>query len=284
MREPVPGWPVAAPGGRTPAAVEALRAEADRLGSAAQYGWGHTIDFGDFRKEGLFGEHFLVMASHFDRWQWWPASLAGLRTADVGCYTGGVAALMGARGAQAVYAVDEIPEHVDQCAFVAGTLGLGAVQPLCASLYQLERHIAPRSLDLVVVAGVLYHLSDMLVGLHALRRLLKPTGQLLLETAAIDEFACSYANFGRFLGGTWWHPTALCIQDMLAFMNYGAVDLRFYLPDRCLVRAANTDAGDPPFRRGMNWPFASLRDARERSMDYAQYAPAPARSDPTPPG
>ena len=57
----------------------------------------------------------------------------------------------------------------------------------------------------MVVAGVLYHLSDMLVGLHALRRLLKPNGTLLVETAAIDDPQRSYADFARFVGGARLH-------------------------------------------------------------------------------
>ncbi len=225
--------------------------------------------------EGLFGEEFLRVAALLDQWRWWPERLDSLSIADIGCYSGGMTLLMATRGAERVYAIDEVPEHLDQCRFVSRTFGLRNVEPVCDSLYRLEDHIKPGSLDLMVVAGVLYHLSDMLVGLHALRRLLKPNGTLLVETAAIDDPQRSYADFARFVGGAWWVPTALCIQDMLGFMNFADPALRFYTEGRCLVRAVRGSGGDPPFRRGLNWRFESIRDERLRSMDLDQIGGGP---------
>ena len=256
------------------AQVKKLQAEADRLGSAAQYGWGHTIDFGPFRKEGLLKDSFLGIAGGFDARAWWPARLDGMRVADIGCYTGGISVLMAERGAETVYAVDEISEHVDQCRFVAETLRLGTIRPHCRTLYDLSGVIEPKCLDYIVFAGVLYHLSDMLVGLHILRGLLKPGGVLLIESNGVDDFQHSYANFGRFYSGMWWQPTGLCIQDMCSFMGFRDCDVHFYHENRCIARAVSTDA-DVQYRRGLNARFSSLRDASARSLDPAIMAPAP---------
>ena len=114
MSAPLPGWPPVPPRSIDEASSRQLAGEADRLAAASQYGWGHTIDFGVFRKEGLFGETFLDFAAHLDRLKWWPPRLEGLRVADIGCYTGGLSLLMANRGADVVYAVDEVAEHVDQ--------------------------------------------------------------------------------------------------------------------------------------------------------------------------
>lgn len=121
------------------------------------------------------------------------------------------------RGAERVYAVDEVPEHLDQCHLVSRAFDLGNVAPVCDPLYRLEGHVESGSLDLVLVAGVLYHLSAMLMGLHALRRLLKPGGALLIESAAIDDFERSYADFARFVGGAWRAPSGLCNQGHARF-------------------------------------------------------------------
>ena len=267
-------WRLALPSNTSPARLQHVRAEADRLGAAAQYGWGHTIDFGPFSKEGLLRDSYLRIAGGFDKYGWWPARLDGLRVADVGCFTGGISLLMAERGAEVVYAVDEIPEHLDQCAFVASTFAIQSIRPVLRSIYRLQDEIAPKSLDYIVLAGVLYHLSDMLVGLYLLRELLKPGGVLLIESNGVDDFEHSYANFGRFYGGMWWQPTGLCIQDMCAFMGFGECDVRFYEESRCVARAVRGE-GDLQYRRGLNSSFPTLRDSQARSLDSSIMAPAP---------
>ncbi|HEY1474621.1 MAG TPA: class I SAM-dependent methyltransferase [Pseudolabrys sp.] len=246
----------------------------ERLAGASQYGWGHTIDFGPFRKVGLLGESYLAIAGVLDNWGWWPERLEEMRVADVGCFTGGLSLLMAHRGAAIVHAVDEIPEHLAQCAFLAETFAKPAVRPILRSVYRLREEIEPGSLDLILLAGVLYHLSDMLVGLHALRELLKPGGVLLIQSNAVDDFDHSYANFGRFFAGMWWQPSGLCVRDMCEFMGYENCDVRFYAPYRCLARAIRME-GEIPFRRGLNWTFEALRDRKPRTLDSSVMAPVP---------
>lgn len=255
----------------------ALKAECDRLSGLSPYGWGHTIDFGPFLKEGMLKDDFLAIAGGFDQWRWWPQDLRGLRVADVGCFTGGLSALMAARGAEVVYAVDEVPEHLEQCRFLAKTFGFSSIKPVLESAYRLERHIEPGSLDLIVLAGVLYHMSDMLIGLYAMRKLLKPNGVLLLQSHGINDFEHSYANFARFIAGRWWQPTGLCIVDMLNFMGFVECDVRFYNRNNCLGRAVRSNS-DLTFKRGLNAVFDDIYDSVPRSLDMSLMAPAP-RSD-----
>jgi SAM-dependent methyltransferase len=266
-------WPLSLPARLTTPELEQIVDEADRLATEAQYGWGHTIDFGPFIKEGLLGTNYLKIAGGFDEWGWWPTRLDGLHVADVGCFTGGMSLLMAHRGAAVVHAVDEIPEHLAQCVFLARTFAADAVHPVLRSAYRLSDEIAPGSLDLILLSGVLYHLSDMLVGLYAMRELLKPGGVLLMQSSGIDDFTHSYANFGRFVAGRWWQPTGLCVQDMCEFMGYANCDVRFYEPTNCLARAVRHET-DITFKRGLNWPFDDIRDARPRSLDVSLMAPA----------
>lgn len=254
--------------------IEQIAADVDRLAASAQYGWGHTIDFGPFRKEGLLGNSYLKIAGGLDEWGWWPVCLDGMRVADVGCFTGGLSLLMAHRGAEVVYAVDEIPEHLAQCAALARIFGAQAVQPILQSAFRLRENILPGSLDLILLSGVLYHMSDMLVGLHAMRELLKPGGLLLIQSSGVDDFVHSYANFGRFCAGRWWQPTGLCLQDMCEFMGFKKPEVRFYSPSNCLARAF-PDAAEIPFKRGLNWTFGDVHDGRPRSLDSSLLAPAP---------
>ena len=275
-------WPFRLPADLPASELQRIKREVEKLADASQYGWGQTIDFGAFRKDGLLQQGYLKIAGAFDDWGWWPKRLDGLRTADVGCFTGGSSLLMAYRGAAIVYAVDEIPEHIAQCGFLIRTFGLKTVQPLLRSAYRLREDIAPGTLDIILLSGVLYHLSDMLVGLYAMRELLKPGGLLLMQSNGVDDFEQSYANFGRFIAGRWWQPSGLCIRDMLEFMGFRYCDVRFYNSNTCLVRASSTE-GDIPFKRGLNWPFKSLRDARPRSIDHSLMAPVRAdqRNDST---
>jgi SAM-dependent methyltransferase len=276
---PRASWPLSLPAGLPPAAIDRIAGDVDRLADAAQYGWGHTIDFGPFSKEGLLGRDYLDIAGVIDHMGWWPSDLRGLRVADVGCFTGGLALLMAHRGAETVYAVDEIPQHLAQCAFLAETFGTRAIRPVLKSVYRLHDEIPPGSLDLILLAGVLYHLSDMLVGLYALRELLKPGGVLLIQSNAVDDFNHSYANFGRFFAGMWWQPTGLCVQDLCSHMGYTGCDVRFYAHNLCIARARRAE-GEIPFRRGLNWAFDEIRDSRPRTLDWHIMAPAP--RDPPP--
>ncbi len=147
-----------------------------------------------------------------------------------------------------------------------------------SSLYDLPQHIAPASLDLILLSGVLYHLSDMLVGLVATQHLLKENGVLLIESNAVECYDYSYANFGRFFAGMWWQPTARCIQDMCEFAGFPP-QVRFYMAGRCLVRAVKPPGARLQFRRGLNLPFANRLDEVPRPMDQSIMSPAPCKHD-----
>lgn len=254
-------------------AIDAVRTGADEVAARSQYGWGHTIDFGAFVKEGFLADAYLKIAGFLEERDWLPQSFVGMHAADVGCFTGGLTMLIASRGAAQVYAVDEVPAHLDQARFVGETFNVPNVTYVQESVYRLDQHIAPGSLDYILLSGVLYHLSDMLVGLYMMRQLLKPGGTLIIETNGVNDMEQSYANFGRFAGGMWWQPSGLCITDMCQFMGFEGTDLFFYYDNRCLVRTTRSDANEITFKRGMNWPFEDLRDGARREFGLRTMAP-----------
>lgn len=272
---PAVPWPLTLDPATPAAEVEQLRTRAEELAERAQYGWGHTVPFGPFTMPGLLGEKYLSLAGAFDRQGWWPTDLSGMQVADVGCFTGGLSVLMAARGAERVAAVDELPDHLDQCRLIADAYGLDTVTTHANSLYELRDELPTESFDLILCAGVLYHLSDMLVGLIELQRLLKPGGTLLIETNAVENFTHSYANYGRYFGGMWWQPTAACIQDMAEHAGFDRPEVAFYQPGRAISRLVKPAEAVVPFTRGVNLPVADRRDATERTLDPSVMAPAP---------
>lgn len=272
---PPAAWPFSLPADLPAAEVQQVRERVQQAADAAQYGWGHTVDFGPFVQPGLLGSKYLELAGLVDAWGWWPQDLTGRSVADIGAFTGGLSMVLASRGATVVHAVDEVPEHLAQCALMAEVFDVGNVRTVEASLYDLTSHIEPGSLDVVLLAGVLYHLSDMIVGLAVCGRLLKPGGVLVVESNAVECFDHSYANFGRYFEGMWWQPTGLCIQDMSELSGFERADVRFYKPGRALARMVKPEGSTVPFKRGVNLDFADLRDEVERTRDSSLMAPAP---------
>lgn len=259
--------------------AEDARSRLTDVAAGSQYGWGQTVALGPgLRQQGFLGDKWRNVIATLDAWRWLP-ELDGTRVADIGCFSGAMSTVLADRGAE-VIAVDEVPEHLDQARLLFELLDVPRVQTVEASLYDLHEHVEPASIDLVLLSGVLYHLSDMLAGLIAVQQLLKPGGRLLIQTNAVENYEASYANFGRFYAGWWWQPTALCIQDLCEFAGLGRAEVRFYEPGRCLALADKPDAAtDPeaavPFKRGVHWQFGDRADSAERHLDASALAPAP---------
>lgn len=256
-----------------------LRRRTDEVAARSQYGWGQTVRVGEVTVEGSLGDKWRRVERYLADWRWLPDDLTGAEVADIGCFSGALSLRLRDRGAARVVAVDEVPEHLAQAELLVELLEVDRVETVEASLYDLPDRLGRESLDLVLLSGVLYHLSDMLVGLVAVQQLLRPGGTLLLQSNAIENFEHSYANFGRFYAGWWWQPTARCIQDMAEFAGFDGAEVRFYEAGRCLARATKRVGVDPesavPFKRGMHWTFSDLTDASERHRDISELAPAP---------
>jgi SAM-dependent methyltransferase len=200
--------------------------------------------------------------------------------ADVGCYTGGLLLYMAARHPAKIYGVDELPTHLDQARFLVDLFRIPNVTLIEDSVYRLSDKIPEQSVDIILLSGVLYHLSDMLLGLYLMRRLLKQGGTLIIETNGVNDMRQSYANFGRFKSGMWWQPSGLCIIDMCQFMGFEDVELFFYKKNRCLARATRAALDEIPFKRGLNWTFDDLTDANRRQFGLAGMAPVAPRRPP----
>ncbi len=221
---------------------------------------------------GFLGTDYLTMVGAIDANGWWPNDLTGLSIADVGCFSGGVTAILASRGAT-VTAIDEIPEHIEQCKLVLEALDLSEVRTVEASGYRVPEAVGEGTLDGIFLGGVLYHYSDMLTGLMTLRRALKPGAWLVLETNADEDEKRSYANFGRFYAGMWWQPSVAAVRDLLEFAGFDDIETQVFRRNRLIARAVRSDR-EPPFTRGLPYDLGDVHDDETRTLDAGVMEPA----------
>lgn len=263
-----------------PARLDNLRREIQRLGAEAPYGWGHTLDLGaGLRIEGVLEENYRGVLERWRALGWLPARLDGKRVADIGGWNGGMTIELVRLGASVVN-VEEIPPHARQFSFVAEVLQLPRATLVTDTLYRMPWFPETRDLDLIVLSGVLYHLSDMIVALKTLYDCLTAPGTLLIHTQAAPEREFPYADFGRFAQGVWWQPSTGCVREMLAMVGFDEIDAEPYLQREAILRATKVVPRQMTFKRGLNYPFANILDAQPRSTT-PYHAPAVGGALPT---
>jgi SAM-dependent methyltransferase len=113
-----------------------------------------------------------------------PHDLSGLAIADIGTRDGGMAFEFERRGAASVVATDILPPDHFNFEF-ARTCLKSKVKHLHADLYQLPFFDLPK-FDVVNYSGVIYHVSDPILSLMALRSICKPNGVIIVESAVLD--------------------------------------------------------------------------------------------------
>jgi ubiquinone/menaquinone biosynthesis C-methylase UbiE len=151
-------------------------------------------------------ERLQLLQAHYD-----PSSRAllesvgigiGDRVADVGCGHGGMTAWLarcvGASGA--VYALDASEEQLE---LARRTLDcFDHVRLMCASVEDatLDAH----ELDWVYSRFLLLHVADPLAAVRAMRRMLRPGGQLILEMPDVSALRFVPADPASALWAKWW--------------------------------------------------------------------------------
>jgi tRNA (mo5U34)-methyltransferase len=243
----------------------------------ARLDWVHRIDLGDgLVTPGRWGEKHPVIDRALD-----DAGVRGKSVLDVGCWDGLWSFEAEKRGAARVHATDLVSQRnfSGQPTFrlAHAALGSRAVYTPDVSVYDVGR-LGVNDFDVVIYAGVYYHVKDPLRSFAALRRVMKDGGLLIVEGAVLDEPGCLARYYYRetYKGdrSNWWVPTVECLRQWVessffeVVTDYGLWDagggnLRATLLARAVSRA------DPHYIRP---------DDELRAFDRNAYAGAPAEA------
>ncbi|MCH8502334.1 MAG: tRNA 5-methoxyuridine(34)/uridine 5-oxyacetic acid(34) synthase CmoB [Aliidiomarina sp.] len=194
-----------------------------------KFHWGHNHDFGSFKLEGRMGDRHLNLLSTFcDLFDVPSGYFENKNILDVGCWTGGTTLLLSALGAN-VTAVEEVQKYANMAEFLAQSFGLqDSVKVHKKSLYNLTEPHLKNAFDAVYFPGVVYHLSDPVLGLRRLYNTLKLGGELFVESAGINvkEPYCKFQ--GNYVttekggreelsrgGWNWFMPSPSALERMI---------------------------------------------------------------------
>lgn len=190
---------------------------------SVKFHWGHNHDFGDFSLKGRMEDrHIRLLAAFIDEFEALPKSLDGLRVLDIGCWTGGTSLLLCAMGAHVV-AIEEVKKYIDCLNYLKYAFNMEKIQPMNLSLYECVTADFQDSFDVVLFAGVLYHVTDPILALRITFNCLKDGGACLLETAAIDSKkpTLSYERH-RW---NWFIPSPATLSQMMADVGYSDIQV-----------------------------------------------------------
>jgi SAM-dependent methyltransferase len=246
------------------ASMEGYQGPDNQRDKSIRFYWPYDHDFGDFKVGPGTGRyrHVDLLSTFIDRFGAIPRDLTGKKVLDIGCYLGGPSLLLSAMGAEVV-AIEEVKKYVDCLSYVRDSFGLESLQIRNLSLYDLTADEFQDAFDIVLFAGVLYHLSDPVLGMRITFDALKPGGTCLLETGAMrsSERVCEYG--GKYQrtkgkGANWFFPSPLVVTEMMDEVGY--TDVRpfvQFLPhrqrDRVLAVATKTEQVDM-LRAGLSVP------------------------------
>ena len=143
---------------------------------------------------------------------------------DIGCWDGGYSFAAERLGASLVYATDLVSERAfaeqPTLEVARALLGSSVLYRSDMSVYDLDQ-MEIRDFDVVIFAGVYYHLKHPILALEAIRRVMPPGATLLIEGAIDDSPGCyaSFYHYRDWLGdaSNWWVPTAECLREWVAW-------------------------------------------------------------------
>ncbi|WP_375257054.1 DUF1698 domain-containing protein [Citreimonas sp.] len=203
-----------------------------------RFHWGHDHRFApDLAVQGKMADrHVDLMAQFITGFGLDEGMFAAKSVLDVGCWTGGTTLMLKTLGAGRILAVEEVRKYAETAhALVHDLYGHADVRAEARSLFALTEG----TFDAVYFPGVVYHLSDPVLGLRRLFNRLHDGGEILVESAGIDDPRpiCLFKGNREHHGGTaeqmnrsgwaWFWPSPACLASWLD--EAGFEDVRVFL-------------------------------------------------------
>jgi len=202
--------------------------------SSIKFYWGHNHDFGEFKLEGRMGDRHINELANF--MALFPVSFEDFKNKnvlDVGCWTGGTTLALASIGSQ-VFAIEEVKKYADMASFLVKSFGISdRVSVNHLSLYDCNSEEFFDRFDVVYFPGVLYHLSDPLLGLRILFNALKVGGKILIESEGIErqEPFCRFDGIvysKRRKDNKWFTPSPSALHKMMKEAGFDDIETVFY--------------------------------------------------------
>lgn len=193
--------------------------------------WFHAIDFGGVRSAGRFPEDqpqnctlygVMDLMKHID--------FNGLDCADVGAANGLLSFHMKSCGAKRVVATNATVASPG-LSIASELLGIEVDLVSSATFANILEKLPLHSFDVLICAGVLYHMLNPFDCILKARRLLKRDGLLILETAYDSAVEAPTIHFNSASGKlqeifTYWIPSKSAVLGMLRLAGFDVLAIR----------------------------------------------------------
>ena len=199
---------------------------------SVRFTWGHDHDFGTFKMQGQMRDrHLWILGLLSTELDLTPDNLAGLKVLDIGCWTGGTSLALAACGAD-VTGVEEVGMYADCLTSIAHAFGMSdRLRVHRGSLYELREPEFLERFDIVLNAGVIYHITDPVLALRLCFTALKDGGRCFVESAGFESERPEIRYHG-----------AQKLRDIPGFEGVRA-GWNWFVPSNTAVRAMMADVG-----------------------------------------
>lgn len=250
-----------------------------KLDQVAEKKWFHAIDFGEFASSGRFEPGRPQNFTLYGVFEYLQAlNLNGAAVLDIGTYDGITAFGARALGAKKVCAMDTF-KH-DTFLLARELLGYGsddiAYYPE-RQIQDLDKTFDPKTFDVIVCAGVIYHMLHPMQAFTECRKVLKDGGVLIMETPfedGRDDAALLFNGTEHTVNEpyTYFVPTRAALTGMANLSGFRVLSTRILKDPRRITLALKSDSreniaadpGTPPFVAQM-----LKRDTCDDSFRYA---------------
>jgi tRNA (mo5U34)-methyltransferase len=191
--------------------------------------WVHSIDLGNGQTSpGLWGLNAEILAAAAG------IDFSGKQVLDIGCWDGFYSFHAEEKGAAAVYATDLISarSYSEFPTFHLAHRLRGSRARYYSNLSVYDLPLLGKSdFDVVLFAGVYYHLRDPLRAFDSIRTVMKRGGLVLVEGAVTRSEGC-WANFYHDTAfcndpTNWWVPTVECLEQWIKSSGFRVLSSSF---------------------------------------------------------
>lgn len=224
--------------------IEGLENTENQRDLSLKFTWGHNHNFGnDFSVIGRMGNrHVALIAEFMTGFGLERNFFKNKNCIDVGCWTGGTTLMLKHLGAHEVVALEEVKKYGKTAIALCNSVyGLKGISSEAKNLYVFN---SGKKYDIAYFPGVIYHLSDPVLGLRRLYNGLADGGVCLVETDGIrsDKSIAEYhgnrvyhENSGESAellnrgGWNWFIPSPLCLKNWMIEAGFNEVKTYYSL-------------------------------------------------------